>query len=146
MMTKLLSNVPKSRYLLFLLFTMMSLNSFADIICGSIEGFEFSNGHESVNLIDGQSYLTQDLPDNFYVNLKVDGYSQSVRYVVENIETGEVFKITENSKPYTFPAGNSKWDLGNGTFRLKATLYKLNLGFGKCDTSFSVTAVPKSVA
>jgi hypothetical protein len=141
MITKLLSNIPKSSHLLFLLFMMMSINSFADIICGSIEGFEFSNGHESVNLIDGQSYLPQDLPDNFYVNLKVDGYSQSVRYVVENIETGEVFKITENSKPYTFPAGNSKWDLGNGTFRLKATLYKLNLGFGKCDTKTIVFTI-----
>jgi hypothetical protein len=142
MMTKLLSKVPKARHLLFLLFIFTSFNSFADVICGSIEGFEFSNGHETVNLMDGESYIINDLPDNFYVNLNVDGYSQSVRYEVENLDTGEVFKITETSKPYTFPAGNGKWNLGNGTFRLKATLYKFNLGFGRCDTktiTFSIS-------
>ena len=141
MKTKLLGQIPKSRYLLLLSIILISFNTYADIICGSIEGFEFTNGNESVNLIDGRTYTTKDLPDNFYVSLRVNGYSQSVRYEVENLETGEIFKITENSKPYTFPAGNAKWNLGTGTFRLKANLYKYNLGFGKCDSKTIVFTI-----
>lgn|GEM_PF-4124201 len=79
------------------------------------------------------------MPENFYVNLNVDGYSQSARFTVENLETGSRHTITENLLPYTFPAGNGSWHLGLGTFKITAKLYKFDLGWGfKCDSK-SVT-------
>ncbi|WP_298555047.1 T9SS type A sorting domain-containing protein [uncultured Algibacter sp.] len=124
----------KSQYLIYFFFLLISMQSFADIDCGDIEGFEFSNGHESVTLIDGGNYIFDELPTNFYVNMHVDGYSQSVKYVIENLETGERYKVTENLLPYTFPAGNKPWYIGEGKFKLSANLYKFDLGFGYCDS------------
>ena len=52
---------------------------------GSIDGFEFTNGHESVSIQDGASYGYDDLPGHFYVNARVKGYAQSVKFDVENL-------------------------------------------------------------
>ncbi|WP_218587871.1 hypothetical protein, partial [Algibacter luteus] len=128
------SQRTKSRSLLFFAFLFITFQSFADVTCGNIEGFEFTNGHESTTLSDGGVYSIENLPDNFYINLHVDGYSQSVRYVLENLDTGKKIKITENLLPYTFPAGNKPWYLGNANYKLTASLYKYDLGFGRCDT------------
>ncbi len=133
MKAKLSCQIPKFRYLLFLFVLLASFQSFADVTCGHIEGFEFTNGHESVSISDGNTYVLGELPANFYINMHVNGYSQSVVYKVKNLDTGETSKIVENLVPYTFPAGNKPWHLGNGTFKVKATLYKYDLGIGKCD-------------
>ncbi|WP_439151996.1 hypothetical protein [Winogradskyella sp.] len=44
--------------------------------CGDIENFEFSNEHESMVIEDNGIYALNDLPDNFYINANVQGYSQ----------------------------------------------------------------------
>ena len=43
-------------HLLFSLFLLFSVQSFADVTCGQIEGFEFTNGHESISAKDGSIY------------------------------------------------------------------------------------------
>ncbi|SEQ11749.1 Por secretion system C-terminal sorting domain-containing protein [Hyunsoonleella jejuensis] len=130
---------PKSVSLFLFIIFFFSVSAFASTDCGLIAGFEFSNGNESVTLEDQQTYDINNLPENFYVNLNVDGYSQSARFTVENLETGSRHTITENLLPYTFPAGNGSWHLGLGTFKITAKLYKFDLGWGfKCDSK-SVT-------
>ncbi|AUP80440.1 T9SS type A sorting domain-containing protein [Flavivirga eckloniae] len=138
MKPELRNQIPKSNYLLVSFFLFLFFQSFANNNCGTIEGFEFTNGHESVVLSDGKTYSIEELPNNFYLNSHVSGYSQSIRYVIENLNTGKKHKVTENLLPYTFPAGNNSWHLGNGTFKLTATLYKYDYGYGKCDSK-SVT-------
>lgn len=125
---------PKLTYLLFSFFFLVSLQSFADIVCGHIEGFEFTNGNNSLAIEEGGVYTIDVLPEHFYINSNINGKSESVKYVVENLDSGKKYTIIENSPPYTFPAGNSAWNLGIGTFKLTATLYKYNFGFGKCDS------------
>ncbi|MCX7550621.1 hypothetical protein, partial [Xanthomarina sp. F2636L] len=124
---------PKSTILL-LLAMILSFQSFADVNCGHIEGFMFSNGQNSVMLENGGNYNITDLPQNFYIDLNVEGYSQSVKYYVQNLDTGERVYITENVLPYTFPTGNQAWNLGAGNFKISASLYKYDFGFGRrCD-------------
>ncbi|WGD35197.1 T9SS type A sorting domain-containing protein [Olleya sp. YS] len=130
------------------LFTLVALifsfqaYAFVDTNCGSISGFEFSNGDSTITINDNQSYFIGDLPNNFYVDLLVDGYSQSAKFDVTNLDTGQCYNITENHLPYTFPGGNCAWNFGCGDFRIKARLYKYD-GCGTiCDTetiNFSIT-------
>ncbi|GAA4963170.1 T9SS type A sorting domain-containing protein [Algibacter aquimarinus] len=135
MKVKLPIKHPKFRYLFLSFFILVSLQSYAEILCGNIDGFEFTNGHESVNLKDGGIYAFDELPGHFYVNAHINGNSQSVKYKVQNLDTGEIYPSTiENSLPYTYPAGNADWNLGKGRFKVTAILYKLDFGFGKCDT------------
>ncbi|WP_298498557.1 hypothetical protein, partial [uncultured Algibacter sp.] len=134
MKTKLPSLITKSRYLFFFISFLFSFPTFADVGCGSIEGFEFTNGHESVAIADGDTYVFNDLPGHFFVNVLSHGDSQSVKYIVENLDTGHKYVIIENTRPYTFPAGNGDWYLGNGKFKVTANLYRYNFGFGICDT------------
>ncbi|WP_048330949.1 hypothetical protein, partial [Bizionia psychrotolerans] len=138
---------PKSTILLLFLFTF-SLQSYSQESderrnCGDIEGFEFSNGSESMAIENGGSYNIADLPSFAYINLLVDGNSQSAKFAVRNDNTDEYDYITENSLPYTYPSGNQAWDLGVGTFTIRADLYKYNYGFGRrCDRAvitFTVT-------
>ena len=112
--------------------------------CGDIEGFEFTNGHESIQIQDHATYVFGDLPSHFYLNAHIDGYSESLKYKVENLDTGEIHQITENLLPYTFPAGGNDWNLGTGTFRVTAYLFYLNNAQGwACDVdviTFTITA------
>ena len=94
--------------------------------CGDIDNFEFSNGHESTQIENNGNYNFNELPEGFYVKANVDGYSQSLRYKVKNLETGQIHQVTENLLPYTFPAGDSAWNLGGGTFQITASLYWRN--------------------
>lgn len=57
MKVKLPNLKPKSRYLIYCLLLLISFQSFAENICGNIEGFEFINLHESVNISDGETYV-----------------------------------------------------------------------------------------
>ncbi len=143
MKTNLLSRNPKFSYLLSCLLLFVSMQAFANTSCGEIEGLDFANGQKSVKLTDGGVYELGDLPDNFYLRLQVDGYSQSARYIVENLDTGKKFKITENYEPYTFPSGNKPWGLGIGNFKVTVSLHKYNFAFGsRCDIAtftFSIT-------
>ena len=126
---------PKPNLLAFFTFLLFSFNLSAETNCGHITGLEFSNGHETVALKDHEVYNINNLPEHFYVNLNVDGYSQSTKYIVENLATHETYKIVENTPPYTFPAGNASWNLGVGTFKITAYLYKFDLAWGfKCDS------------
>ncbi|WGD35195.1 T9SS type A sorting domain-containing protein [Olleya sp. YS] len=127
--------LPKST-ILFLFTLFFSFQSYAndDLVCGHINNIEFSNGNEITTLENGGNYSIGDLPSNFYLSLNVSGYSQSAKYRVTNLDTGEVINIIENQLPYTFPAGNTAWNLGVGNFEVKAKLYKFNYAFGfKCD-------------
>ena len=128
--------------ILFLLMLFFSFQGFSQSddqqseerwFCGDIENFQFSNGDQSLYIENGEEYNIGDLPTNFYVDLNVDGRSQSVKYYVENLDTGERYNITENILPYTFPAGNEPWNLGAGNFKVRATLYRFDNGFGRCD-------------
>ncbi|WP_298346283.1 T9SS type A sorting domain-containing protein [uncultured Algibacter sp.] len=134
MISKLLCQFPKSRYLFYFIFLITFTQANTQIGCGHIEGLEFTNGHESSVLVDGGTYVSEDLPNNFFISMHVDGHSQSARYVVENLDTGAIYRITENILPYTFPAGNHAWNLGDGNYKLTASLYRFDLGIGHCDT------------
>ncbi|WP_229731380.1 hypothetical protein, partial [Hyunsoonleella pacifica] len=135
MKRKLSFQNPKSILLSFFAFLLFSLNLSANTNCGHITGLEFSNGHEVVSLENNGVYNINDLPEHFYINLNVDGYSESAKYTVVNLETHQSYNIIENILPYTFPAGNGSWHLGTGTFEIMANLYKFDHAFGfKCDT------------
>ncbi|WP_345275924.1 hypothetical protein, partial [Litoribaculum gwangyangense] len=134
MKVQLLNPTLKFKYLLSFLFIFFSLQSYSNTLCGTIEGFEFTNGHESVSLVDSGLYAVSDLPGKFYINTKVKGASQSVKYIVENLDTGKKYSIIENRLPYTFPAGNAAWNLGEGRFKLTAILYKFDFGLGHCES------------
>ncbi len=128
----------KSPFQIFLLLTFISFNHnqavAAENNCGEIENIEFTNGDSSQIISDGENYNLGDLPNDFYLNTNVSGNIQSVRYTVKNLETNQQYSIVENYEPYTFPAGNSAWNLGEGTFRIKVRIYKYNYGLGSaCD-------------
>ncbi len=110
--------------MLVLLAMTFSFQSFAleDTYCGSIAGFEFSNGTTTTAISYNQSYYINDLPNNFYVNLLVSGYSQSAKFYVRNLDTGQCYNVNENHLPYTFPGGNGAWNYGCGNFEVKAKL------------------------
>ena len=134
--------IPKLHYLLASLFLFFSLLSHADDNCGQIETIEFANDHENITIMDGDTYLESALPTNFYLNTEVSGNIKSVRYIVENLDTHESYTITENLKPFTFPAGEGSWHLGNGNFKVTVKAYKFYLGIGQCDVktiSFTIT-------
>ena len=126
---------PKTKFknLLYFILLFISTHMFADIGCGTFEGFEFTNGHESVDIINGENYVFGNLPGHFYVKALIHGDSESVKFNVENLDTGKKFTIIENILPYTFPAGNGDWNIGNGTFKITASLYKYDSGYGICD-------------
>ena len=133
MKNKLLFGSPNLKINLCVLFFSFLTTVFSQTQsrwCGHIEGFEFTNGQESVQISNDNTYDASQLPENFYVNVHVEGYSQSLRYKVKNLETGEVHQIVENYLPYTYPSGGNSWDLGNGTFRITASLYNFNGGRG----------------
>ncbi len=63
---------PKSTILLLFLF-IFSIQSYASNNCGEINGFEFSNGSESMAIENGGVYNITDIPSNAFINLLVDG-------------------------------------------------------------------------
>ena len=134
MKTKLSNLKTKSKKLTYLIILFISIQSFAQIYCGSIQGFEFTNGHESVNVTNKKNYVFGDLPSHFYIKALTNGHSESVKFNIHNLDTGQRFTIIENILPYTFPAGNGDWDIGNGKFQVTASLYRYNNGSGFCDT------------
>ncbi|WP_187388180.1 hypothetical protein, partial [Seonamhaeicola marinus] len=125
---------PKFRHLLTSLFLLLAVQVFADTNCGEINSFELTNGHETVSLMNNNSYILSDLPSGFYIKTNVSGNIKSVKYTVENLDTGKVYRITENITPYTFPAGNNAWHYGTGNFRITAKAFKYYLGIGECDS------------
>ena len=137
MKVKLLhSKTSPFQNLLLLIILLLSVNFTNATVsnCGEIESIEFSNGDSNLDIIDGESYYLGDLPNDFYINTNVSGNIQSVRYVVKNLDTDQQFSIVENYEPYTFPAGNAAWNLGEGTYRIKVRVYKYNYGLGSsCD-------------
>jgi|GEM_PF-2377206 len=116
-----------------------------DTRCGSISGFQFSNGTTSTAINYNQSYYINDLPNNFYIDLLVNGYSQSAKYHVRNLDTGQSYTVSENHLPYTFPGGNGAWNYGCGNFEIKAKLYKYNSCGRYCDSEtirFNISCAP----
>ena len=133
MKTKLSFQTPK--FLLSLLLIFFTTLSYSQSSCGEIAGFEFSNGTSSISVANGETVAIDELPSDFYLNLLINGKSGSAKYIIENLDTGEIHRITENVLPYTFPAGNRSWNLGVGSFKIKANLYKYNFGIKKCDSN-----------
>ncbi|WP_299890032.1 T9SS type A sorting domain-containing protein [uncultured Lacinutrix sp.] len=111
--------------------------------CGQIEGLEFSNGTDTVAIVNGGSYDLGSLPSNFYIDVKVSGLTESAFNRVRNLDTGEVFTNGENVLPYTYPSGNAAWNLGTGTFQFYSEIFKYNNCQGtKCDhicITFTIT-------
>ncbi|HIC30989.1 MAG TPA: T9SS type A sorting domain-containing protein [Flavobacteriaceae bacterium] len=136
MSKKLLNPLTKKLFLVILFSLFTSLTAFAeDTWCGHIDGFKFKNSNSSVMISNNGTYSLNELPNNFYVQLIVDGYSQSAKFYLENLSTGNTYNLTENYEPYTFPGGGSAWNYGTGVFKLKAKLYKYNYcGGWTCDT------------
>ena len=124
-----------------------TLESREDTYCGRISGFEFSNGSSSTAIQYGAEYLMSDLPNNFYVNLIVSGYTQSASFKLINLDSGQQYNIGENSLPYTFPGGNGAWSYGTGNFKVIAKIFKYNNCSGwYCDkevTKFTITKNPQ---
>ncbi|WP_452224077.1 T9SS type A sorting domain-containing protein [Lacinutrix chionoecetis] len=141
------------RNLLILFALCFSLQGFAietesseDTYCGHITGFEFSNGNSSTPITNNGTYTIGDLPNNFFVNVLVSGYTQSASIRVKNVNTGQYVTITENYLPYTFPGGNGAWNYGPGTYQVKSKVYKYNsCASYSCDTeyiTFTLTNTP----
>ena len=87
MKKQLINPKPLSLFnLLFMLTFFISFTSFAQNSCGEIDGFQFSNGSESTEISNGGEYDINTLPNNFFIDLNVNGYSQSARYIVTNLE------------------------------------------------------------
>ncbi|WP_411895955.1 hypothetical protein, partial [Winogradskyella sp. A2] len=145
MRNKLLFQTPNLKTNLFVLMLSLFISSFAQTDsrwCGSIENFEFTNGQESIAIEDYGTYDLSEIPDGFYLNSIIHGYSQSLRYKITNLDTDENYQIVENLLPYTFPAGNNEWNLGTGTFRVKATLHAFDHGLGwSCDTDYIIFTI-----
>ena len=114
---------PKLNYLLYIFLLFFSIQSFAIIDCGNIEGFEFTNGHESVTISNGGTYSLEYLPKDFFINTHIDGKSGSLRYYVENLDTGDSFKVLENLLPYTFPSGGTACLLTDGRYKITTKIY-----------------------
>lgn len=132
---------------LFLMFAFLfSTSAMAYTHCGNISGFKFSNGSSSTTITNNGTYTIGDLPNNFFVDVRVSGYSQSARIRVKNLNTGQYITIQENYLPYTFPGGNGAWNYGPGTYEVKAKLYKYNgCKSYSCDTEtirFTLTNTP----
>lgn len=128
---------------------VFSFQSFAidDTNCGNIAAFEFSNGSTNVTINNNQTYYIGDLPNNFYVDLLVMGYSESASFKVENKTTGHTYNIGENYLPYTFPGGNGAWNFGYGNFEVTAKIFKYNNCYGwYCDKekiNFTISCNPQ---
>ena len=137
-MNKLLLNLSSNYKVAITLCLAMffSFNVLADDTwCGEISGFKFKNNYNTVTLSDNGTYSINELPNNFYIELDVSGYSQSAKFYLTNLSTGATYNLTENYLPYTFPGGGSAWNYGTGVFELKAKLYKYNYCGGyACDT------------
>ncbi|WP_431159271.1 hypothetical protein [Winogradskyella poriferorum] len=119
MSKKVLFETPNLKINLFVLMLCTVLFGYSQTDsrwCGNIESFEFTNGQESVSIENNGNYNIGELPEDFYLNSNIHGYSQSLRYTVTNIDTNQTYQIVENVLPYTFPAGNDAWNIGSGSF------------------------------
>ncbi|AUC77648.1 T9SS type A sorting domain-containing protein [Olleya sp. Bg11-27] len=144
MCKKLLIKTLNFRALFTVIAFAFSVQTFAleDTRCGSISGFEFSNGNSTTRITNNQSYYIGDLPSDFYVDLQVNGYSRSAKFYVKNLDTGQRYSINENRLPYTFPGGNGAWNLGCGNFEIKSKIYKYRGCGSYCDSEtirFTIT-------
>jgi len=102
--------------------------------CGQIDGLEFSNGSNTVSIVDGGSYDIASLPYNFYVDVIVSGMTESAFNRITNLDTGVVHTNGENALPYTYPSGNQAWNLGTGTFQFYSEIFRYDGCVGaKCD-------------
>ncbi|WP_111685457.1 T9SS type A sorting domain-containing protein [Winogradskyella tangerina] len=138
-------NLKVNLFVLFFSFLSLGFSQNESRFCGNIESFEFTNGNESTHVDNNGTYDISELPDNFYLNAEIHGYSQSLRYKVQNMDSGETFEIVENILPYTFPAGNGAWDIGTGTFKVTATLYFRDGGRGwYCDRDIIIFTITES--
>ncbi|WP_299130675.1 hypothetical protein, partial [uncultured Winogradskyella sp.] len=150
MKNKLLLKIKNLKVNLFILFFSLFLFGFGQSdsrFCGNVENFEFSNGHETVHITDDETYIFDDLPGHFYVKVDVNGYVQSVKYNVTNLDTNEQFEVIENLIPYTFPAGDADWNIGLGTFEVIASIYAQNNAYGYvCDTESVTFTLTDNVA
>ena len=103
---KKLPQVKRLQNFLAVILLCFSLQSYAtteetlisneDTWCGSISGFKFSNGNSSTTITNGGEYYIGDLPNNFYINVLVSGYSRSARIKVKNFTRDSmlIFKKT----------------------------------------------------
>ncbi len=114
--------------------------------CGKIEGLTFTNGTDSIAIVNGETYEWNDLPTGFYLEMAVNGASQSARYYVKNADTDEVLTNTENSLPYNFPSTGNPWNLGIGSFKVDTALYANDdAHYPRCDkywVMFSIINTP----
>ena len=131
----LLKKSPFRFFYVFVLGILLTFQAQAiELPCSNIHEFVFSNDHESVHIQDGENYVSEDLPNGFYVEA-VTGHVGSVKFTVTNLDTGQTYQIIENLEPYTYPAGGDAWNLGSGNFRVKAVVYKFNFALGSiCDS------------
>jgi hypothetical protein len=102
---------------LFLLFSVQA-NACADIV-----QFQFTNGTQTILISDGAAYNLDDLPDDFYLEAVVNGNEESVSFHVSSSNNSFTYSVVENYVPYTFPAGNGAWHLGDGHFSVSASAY-----------------------
>jgi len=115
--------------------------------CGSITGLVFTNGTETIAIENNQTYEVNDLPDGFYLEMTVNGASESATYYVQKTGTGIVQTSTDNSLPYNFPSSDASWDLGLGNFKVDTALYANNdANHPKCDqywVMFTIVDTPE---
>jgi hypothetical protein len=72
-------NLKINLLVLFMSFFTLGFSQTDSRFCGDIENFEFANEHETMMIEHNGLYAISELPDQFYVNAIVDGYSQSVK-------------------------------------------------------------------
>ena len=115
---------PKTTFLLLfsMLFSICAFSqqsqSFAQSECGTILSIQFTNGIESIEIEDDGQYDLNELPPNFYIQLDVEGNSESARISVENLMTEERVAIVDNDEYYSFPSEDTAWNMGTGIFKL----------------------------
>jgi hypothetical protein len=99
--------------------------------------FDNLSGGADVQITNGATYTTAELPASFRLEALVTGDHESLGW---NISGDLNASHTENHVPYTYPGGNSDaLNLGVGTYTVHATLYSEgNLGGEACDDA-SVT-------
>ena len=115
--------------------------------CGTISGFEFSNGTTSVAIVNDAEYSLSQLPNNFYVDVIVNGFSESASIKVKNEYTGQEYTIGENYLPYTFPAGNGAWNLPAGEYKVEAKIFEVDGCAGSyCDSDYIKFKITNSSA
>ncbi len=79
-----------------------------------------------MTITNNETYALDALPNNFYVDLLIDGASESANLILVNLTTGQTFNVGENYTSYTIPGGNAAWCYGTGDFKLIGKIFENN--------------------